>query len=315
MPIFDGMTHYGLDPNDPRMGKTINYDMPLHPGTVNVASKQAWEQSKSRVGDNFVGVTYLPTNTHYFYPSFTVVGKGKDKRFWNSIGEILTSTELTAIYGNHYISVDKDIPTIGNSGQSALGLNSGIQHAAVAAKAGFAAHPAYFIGWSIVGTKSDFSAQEIRFVSGRNAEKFSGRRRSIDGRDPRELPTSWCDWITRDLIRELKLKERRNSIGYGHNGLERSIAITGNGQIGFIIEKCGLRDHIKHQKILDLKKGQEVFVLDLDEGSKFRVSRLGLAREHLWVTLPDIEDKLTFITTAGWVRKDCVKITSQKPKS
>jgi hypothetical protein len=293
MPNF--LAHYGLDESRPLSDQQIDWDASLESGTFDPNSRTAWLASSARMGDAFVGITYLKTNTHFMYPSFTYV----NKHFTNGTGEKLTRKELAAVYKGHHISVDQGVRVLGG-GQSALSARSGIQHKTVAMRAGVGAEPAFWIGWSILGTANPASPQEVRFVSGRNPGKFKDRRSSFSGElDPRDLPTRWRAWIMDDLITHLLLRKRRMSIGYGHHGKPRRIEIAGDIQVGWTSAATTLRDS-KLNSIRALPKGERLAVNDASSKS----GGFMWARDYL-----EVQHK----GQKGYVRKARIKISSQKP--
>ena len=298
MPNF--LEHYGLDESKPRSDQQIDWDAELEPGIMEANSRNAWFASNQRMGDAFVGITYLKTNTHFMYPSFTYLTN--EKRFTNGSAERLTRNQLNAIYKGHFISVDTQIRVLGDT-PSALGARSGIQHKTVAARAGVGAEPAFWIGWSILGTANPQSPQEVRFVSGRNPSKFKGRTSSFSGSepiDPRDLPTRWRAWILDDLVTHLNLRHRRMSMGKGHHGKPRRIEITGDIQTAWTSARTTLRN-ANLQPIYKLNKGEKLLV---DDSNSKKGGIMNL-RDYL---------KVTHNGNSGYVRKARIKITSQKPK-
>lgn len=298
----DFLDQYGLDPNHPMGEQAVDWDADLVPGTVDPASIRAWQASRTRLADGFVGITYLRSNTHFLFPSFNY--DATDKLFKNGLdSENLTRLQLGNLYGTHYISVDVNVRVMAGAGTTtnALGARSGIQHMTAARRAGVGNEPAFWIGWSIVGTANPMSPQEFRFVSGRNEPKFAGRRSSFNGGelDKRDLPTAWREWIMTDLAGTLHLNRRRWSIGIGHSNEQRRVEVAGDVQVAWTTNSTILRDR-NLKKIRDIPKGEQVLVHD-DPSKKGGLFNL---REYLKVTCRGQD---------GYIRKASLKISSQRP--
>jgi ribosomal protein S18 acetylase RimI-like enzyme len=301
-----GLTLAELDPRSDEQQINPAFDPPR--GNMAASSLAAWNASRNRLHDSFVGVTDLSTLIHYMFPSFqckvTRTDRGNERVYTNGttsenlIGEVtdrITRASEIPIYGKHFISVDKT----GN----ALGGNSGIQHLTVAQRVQVG--PGRFIGWSIVGTANPGSKPEVRYVSGRNEIKFKGRRLSFGtagdrpgDRDKRDMPTKWREWLEEDLSRILDLRLVQVGKRTGHDQqIGRKSDFSTHRQTR-VTEACNLRDDRNVDNVLVILPANTNVQVFRWKKRWFRLSGFSLPREHFWVK---------YLAHEGWVRSGAIE--------
>ncbi|SAL65511.1 hypothetical protein AWB68_03628 [Caballeronia choica] len=207
----------------------VGFDGKKIKGSLTAESTELWNLSKGRRYDSFVGVTSLINGQFHLYPVFTQI-KGDPanyKTIWQESGALKTVpiAEVEGVYGKKAII----LPDMERARMD------GLAHQSACVKAGLREEEV--VGWSIKGNAA--VGGTIRFVSGRNLDKFVPRspkgaeKAEKANKESRDLPETWALWVAETLSDELNLRPDTTGVFSKKIKIERVGEEKSSKKVGF----------------------------------------------------------------------------------